>query len=34
MLEESLACNVDVVTYKSLNPLLKDRILKEQDVLI
>ena len=34
MLEESLGCNVDVITYRSLNPLLRDRILKEQDVLI
>ena len=34
ILEETLGRNVDVITYNSLNPLLKDKILKEQDVLI
>lgn len=29
-LEESLGKKVDLVTYRSLHPLLKDRILKEQ----
>jgi len=29
-LEEVLKCKVDVVTYNSLHPLLKDRILAEQ----
>ena len=33
-LEEALARKVDVLTYKSLHPLIKDRILKEQEVLI
>ena len=29
-LEESIHRNVDIVTYKSLHPLLKDKILAEQ----
>lgn len=29
-LEEKLKCKVDVVTYNSLHPLLKDQILAEQ----
>lgn len=29
-LEEALGKKVDLITYKSLNPLLKDRILAEQ----
>jgi hypothetical protein len=29
-LEESLKCKVDVLTYKSLHPLLKDQILAEE----
>lgn len=33
-LEEVLGKKVDLVTYKSLHPLLKDRILKEQIRLI
>ena len=33
-LEESLKKKVDVVTYGSLNPLLKDIILKEQQVIL
>ena len=33
-LEEALGSEVDVLTYKSLHPLIKDRILKEQEVLI
>ena len=33
-LEEALAREVDVLTYKSLHPLIRDRILKEQEVLI
>lgn len=32
-LEESLKMRVDVLTYKSLNPLLRDRILNEQKVI-
>ena len=31
-LEETLGRKVDVVTYNSINPLLKDSILKEQVV--
>jgi hypothetical protein len=31
-LEESLKMKVDVLTYNSLHPLLKDRILNEQEV--
>ena len=29
-LEEKLKCNVDVLTYNSLHPLLKEQILTEQ----
>lgn len=29
-LEEALKCKVDVLTYKSLHPLLKDQILAEE----
>jgi hypothetical protein len=29
-LEERLQCKVDLLTYDSLNPLLRDQILKEQ----
>ena len=33
-LEELLRMKVDVLTYNSLNPLLKDRILSEQVVIL
>ncbi len=33
-LEEALSSEVDVLTYNSLHPLIKDRILKEQEALI
>jgi len=33
-LEESLGREVDVLTYGSLHPLLKDRILREQKVIL
>jgi len=33
-LEETLHRKVDVLTYKSLHPPLKDRILKEQKVIL
>jgi len=33
-LEEALGRNVDVLTYNSLHPLLKDRILSEQKVIL
>lgn len=33
-LEEKLKRKVDVLTYNSLHPLLKDRILREQEVII
>ncbi|MFH1442019.1 MAG: nucleotidyltransferase family protein [Candidatus Omnitrophota bacterium] len=33
-LEELLHKQVDVVTYNSLHPLLKDRILQEQKVIL
>jgi len=33
-LEEALAREVDVLTYQSLHPLIKDRILNEQEALI
>jgi predicted nucleotidyltransferase len=33
-LEEILKRKVDVLTYKSLHPLLKDRILREQEVIL
>lgn len=33
-LEELLKRDVDVVTYKSLHPLLRDKILDEQEVIL
>ncbi|VVB96836.1 Nucleotidyltransferase domain protein [uncultured archaeon] len=33
-LEEVLERKVDVLTYNSLHPLLKDRILREQEVIL
>lgn len=33
-LEEVLKRKVDVLTYKSLHPLLKDKILQEQQVIL
>ena len=33
-LEELLGMKVDVLTYNSLHPLLKDRILNEQEVIL
>ena len=33
-LEELLKLKVDVLTYDSLHPLLKDRILREQKVIV
>ena len=33
-LEESLGRKVDVLTYNSLHPLLKERILSEQKVIL
>jgi hypothetical protein len=33
-LEELLDKRVDVLTYKSLHPLLKDRILSEQETIL
>jgi predicted nucleotidyltransferase len=33
-LEKVLKRKVDVLTYKSLHPLLKDRILQEQQVIL
>ncbi len=33
-LQESLRRKVDVLTYKSLHPLLKERILSEQKVIL
>ena len=33
-LEELLKMKVDLLTYKSLNPLLRDRILSEQVVIL
>jgi len=33
-LEELLKRKVDVLTYKSIYPLLKDRILKEQETIL
>jgi len=33
-LEELLGRKIDVLTYNSLHPLLKDRILKEQKVIL
>ena len=33
-LEESLGVRVDVLTYGSLHPLLKDKVLSEQKVIL
>lgn len=33
-LQEVLSRRVDVLTYKSLHPLLKERILSEQEVIL
>lgn len=33
-LEEATGMEIDVITYKSLNHLLKKRILKEQEVIL
>lgn len=33
-LEELAGKSVDVVTYKSLHPLLRDRILSEQEIIL
>ena len=33
-LQELLRRNVDVITYKSLHPLLKERILSEEEVIL
>ncbi len=33
-LQELLRMRVDVLTYKSLHPLLKERILSEQEVIL
>ena len=33
-LEELLGVRVDVLTYGSLHPLLKDRVLSEQEVIL
>lgn len=33
-LEEALDSKVDVITYNSLHPLLKDSILKEQEAIV
>lgn len=33
-LQELLGREVDVITYKSIHPLLKERILNEQEVLL
>ncbi len=33
-LEDALGREVDVLTYKSLHPLIKEHILKEQEALI
>ena len=33
-LEELLKIKVDILTYKSLHPLLRDRILSEQEVIL
>jgi len=33
-LQELLRRRVDIVTYKSLHPLLKERILSEQEVIL
>lgn len=33
-LEEAIGRKVDVVTYKSLHPLLKEKILSEQQIIL
>ncbi|MCK4929320.1 MAG: nucleotidyltransferase family protein, partial [Methanosarcinales archaeon] len=33
-LEDILKRKVDVLTYNSLNPLLRDRILNEQEIIL
>jgi predicted nucleotidyltransferase len=33
-LEEALGRKVDVLTYKSLHPLLRDKILQEQTIIL
>ena len=33
-LEQALSKKVDLVTYKSLHPLLRDKILREQDPIL
>ncbi len=33
-LEENLGRNVDLITYNSLHPLLRDRILSEQVIIL
>jgi len=33
-LEDRLGRNVDLITYRSLHPLLKERVLNEQKVII
>jgi len=33
-LQEIVRRNVDVLTYKSLHPLLRERILREQEVIL
>lgn len=33
-LEEKLGKKVDVLTYNSLHPLLRDRILKSQEIIL
>lgn len=33
-LEENLGKNIDLITYNSLHPLLRDRILSEQVIII
>lgn len=33
-LQEKLGLKVDVLTYKSLHPLLKDKILSEQEIIL
>jgi hypothetical protein len=33
-LEQILGKKIDILTYKSLHPLLRDKILKEQEVLM
>ena len=33
-LEELLKKKVDIVTYKSLHPLLRDKILNEEEIIL